>query len=56
MREPDVVAEAPLACDRGDAIIGRCPTMLEVYKAIGLPSTSAHHPGVICELRIYPGR
>jgi two-component system nitrogen regulation response regulator GlnG len=35
MREPAVIAEAPPAEDRGDAIIGRCPAMLEVYKAIG---------------------
>jgi two-component system nitrogen regulation response regulator GlnG len=34
-REPAVVAETPPAEDRGDAIIGRCPAMLEVYKAIG---------------------
>ena len=34
-REPAVVAETPLEADRGDAIIGRCPAMLEVYKAIG---------------------
>jgi two-component system nitrogen regulation response regulator GlnG len=36
MREPAVVAEAlPSADDRGDAIIGCCPAMREVYKAIG---------------------
>jgi two-component system nitrogen regulation response regulator GlnG len=35
MREPAVVAETPPAEDRGDAIIGRCPAMAEVYKAIG---------------------
>jgi two-component system nitrogen regulation response regulator GlnG len=35
MREPAVVAETPPAEDRGDAIIGRCPVMGEVYKAIG---------------------
>jgi two-component system nitrogen regulation response regulator GlnG len=35
MREPAVVAETPPAEDRGDAIIGRCPGMAEVYKAIG---------------------
>ncbi len=29
-REPAVVAETPLEADRGDAIIGRCPAMLEV--------------------------
>jgi len=34
-REPAVVAETPPDADRGDAIIGRCPAMLEVYKAIG---------------------
>jgi two-component system nitrogen regulation response regulator GlnG len=35
MREPAVVAESLPAEDRGDAIIGRCPAMGEVYKAIG---------------------
>jgi two-component system nitrogen regulation response regulator GlnG len=35
MREPAVVAETPPAEDVGDAIIGRCPAMGEVYKAIG---------------------
>jgi two-component system nitrogen regulation response regulator GlnG len=35
MREPAVVAETPPAEDCGDAIIGRCPAMGEVYKAIG---------------------
>src|SRR5262249_39368104 len=35
MREPAVVAETPPTEDRGDAIIGRCPAMGEVYKAIG---------------------
>jgi two-component system nitrogen regulation response regulator GlnG len=35
MREPAVVAETPPAEDSGDAIIGRCPAMAEVYKAIG---------------------
>jgi two-component system nitrogen regulation response regulator GlnG len=35
MREPAVVAETPPAEDSGDAIIGRCPAMGEVYKAIG---------------------
>ena len=35
MREPAVVAETPPAEDTGDAIIGRCPAMGEVYKAIG---------------------
>src|SRR5262245_52907809 len=35
MREPAVVAETPPDDDRGDAIIGRCPAMREVYKAIG---------------------
>jgi two-component system nitrogen regulation response regulator GlnG len=35
MREPAVVAETPPAQDEGDAIIGCCPAMAEVYKAIG---------------------
>jgi two-component system nitrogen regulation response regulator GlnG len=35
MREPAVVAETPPEEDHGDAIIGRCPAMAEVYKAIG---------------------
>src|SRR5215472_684932 len=35
MREPAVVAETPPTEDLGDAIIGRCPAMGEVYKAIG---------------------
>ena len=36
MREPAVVAETPPADDRpGDAIVGCCPAMQEVYKAIG---------------------
>jgi two-component system nitrogen regulation response regulator GlnG len=35
MRRPAVVAETPPVEDRGDAIIGRCPAMGEVYKAIG---------------------
>jgi two-component system nitrogen regulation response regulator GlnG len=35
LREPVAVAESPPAEDRGDAIIGRCPAMIEVYKAIG---------------------
>src|SRR6516165_5092632 len=35
MRRPAVVAETPPAEDGGDAIIGRCPAMGEVYKAIG---------------------
>jgi DNA-binding NtrC family response regulator len=34
-REPALVSETPPDEDRGDAIIGRCPAMLEVYKAIG---------------------
>jgi DNA-binding NtrC family response regulator len=34
-REPAVVAESPPEEDRGDAIIGCCPSMLEVFKAIG---------------------
>jgi two-component system nitrogen regulation response regulator GlnG len=35
MRRPAVVAETQPAEDSGDAIIGRCPAMGEVYKAIG---------------------
>jgi nitrogen regulation protein NR(I) len=35
MREPAVVAETPPGDDGGDAIIGHCPAMREVYKAIG---------------------
>jgi two-component system nitrogen regulation response regulator GlnG len=35
MREPAVLTETPPAEDTGDAIIGRCPAMAEVYKAIG---------------------
>jgi two-component system nitrogen regulation response regulator GlnG len=38
MREPAVVTEGPPADAedvRGDAIVGRCPAMAEVYKAIG---------------------
>jgi two-component system nitrogen regulation response regulator GlnG len=35
MRRPAVVAETPPVEDSGDAIIGRCPAMAEVYKAIG---------------------
>ncbi len=35
MHVPAVVAEAEPADDRADAIIGRCPAMQEVYKAIG---------------------
>jgi DNA-binding NtrC family response regulator len=35
MRRPAVVAETHPAEDSGDAIIGRCPAMGEVYKAIG---------------------
>jgi two-component system nitrogen regulation response regulator GlnG len=34
-REPALLAEAPPEDDRADAILGRCPAMLEVYKAIG---------------------
>jgi two-component system nitrogen regulation response regulator GlnG len=34
MREPAVVSETPPE-DGGDAIVGSCPAMLEVYKAIG---------------------
>jgi two-component system nitrogen regulation response regulator GlnG len=35
MREPAVVSETLPTEDKGDAIIGRCPAMGEVYKAIG---------------------
>ncbi len=35
MQVPAVVAEAGPADDRVDAIVGRCPAMREVYKAIG---------------------
>jgi two-component system nitrogen regulation response regulator GlnG len=35
MRRPAVLAETLPAEDGGDAIIGRCPAMGEVYKAIG---------------------
>src|SRR5262245_35365353 len=35
MRRPAVVAETPPEEDGDDAIIGRCPAMGEVYKAIG---------------------
>jgi two-component system nitrogen regulation response regulator GlnG len=35
MREPAVVAQEVPGDDRGDAIIGCCPAMREVYKAIG---------------------
>jgi two-component system nitrogen regulation response regulator GlnG len=35
MRRPAVVAQTLPAQDDGDAIIGRCPAMGEVYKAIG---------------------
>ncbi len=35
IREPAVVAESPREEERGDAIIGCCPSMLEVFKAIG---------------------
>jgi two-component system nitrogen regulation response regulator GlnG len=35
MREPAVVAEALTEDDRGDAVVGCCPAMREVYKAIG---------------------
>ena len=34
-REPALVAESPPEEERGDAIIGCCPSMLEVFKAIG---------------------
>jgi two-component system nitrogen regulation response regulator GlnG len=35
MRRPAVLAESSAAEGEGDAIIGRCPAMAEVYKAIG---------------------
>ncbi len=35
MREPAVIAEAAPASDSEGAIVGTCPAMLEVYKAIG---------------------
>jgi len=35
MRKPAVVTDTPPVDDAGDAIIGRCPAMAEVYKAIG---------------------
>jgi DNA-binding NtrC family response regulator len=35
MREPAVVAETSPGDERGDAIVGCCPAMREVYKAIG---------------------
>jgi DNA-binding NtrC family response regulator len=35
MREPAVVAETPPDPNVDGAIVGRCPAMLEVYKAIG---------------------
>src|SRR5579883_2137630 len=35
MHVPAVVAEAEPVDDRADAIVGRCPAMQEVYKAIG---------------------
>jgi DNA-binding NtrC family response regulator len=35
MREPAALAQTLPDDDRGDAILGRCPAMLEVYKAIG---------------------
>jgi DNA-binding NtrC family response regulator len=34
-REPAVVAESPPDEELGDAIIGCCPSMLEIFKAIG---------------------
>jgi two-component system nitrogen regulation response regulator GlnG len=34
-RKPAVVAESPPEEEHGDAIIGCCPSMLEVFKAIG---------------------
>jgi len=39
MREPAVVAETLPTENGGDAIIGRCPAMGEVYKAIGRVAT-----------------
>ena len=39
-REPAVVAESPPKEERGDAIIGCCPAMLEVFKAIGRVAAS----------------
>jgi DNA-binding NtrC family response regulator len=38
-REPAVVAESPPEEERGDAIIGCCAAMLEVFKAIGRVAT-----------------
>jgi two-component system nitrogen regulation response regulator GlnG len=35
MRQPASIGELPPHDERGDAIIGRCPAMREVYKAIG---------------------
>src|SRR5438128_12026507 len=35
MHVPAVVADAEAVDDRADAIIGQCPAMQEVYKAIG---------------------
>src|SRR5258708_10602160 len=35
MRQPAVVAETAPAPDVDGAIVGRCPAMIEVYKAIG---------------------
>jgi two-component system nitrogen regulation response regulator GlnG len=35
MRAPAIIAETPRDCDVDGAIIGACPAMLEVYKAIG---------------------
>jgi two-component system nitrogen regulation response regulator GlnG len=35
MRRPAVLTQTPPVEDRGDAIIGSCPAMGEVYKAIG---------------------
>src|SRR5262249_36812862 len=35
MRKPAMVTETPPAEDAGDAIIGRCPALAAVYKAIG---------------------
>jgi DNA-binding NtrC family response regulator len=34
-REPALVAESPPEEERGDTIIGSCPSMVEIFKAIG---------------------
>ncbi len=41
MHVPAVVAEMEPVDDRADAIIGRCPAMQEVYKAIGRVAASS---------------